>query len=335
MSSPLAPARTRPGARNQRGCRTRPLRVARDQDQPATPGRGYAISARGLVLLSPDDLTVGDRVWVEVDLPDGRRAGGHAIVAQLSGDGGMVACFEDLSAEVRALLDASPRAHEAPPIASAPTLPVDASGRRVLSAMLRGLAQRDSMTARHSAAVARYARELALAAGASAAEQRLVHTAGLLHDVGKFILPDSILQAQRGLTAEDWELVKLHPAASAEIVAQVSGYAGVARAILHHHERIDGSGYPHGLGGAEIPWISRVISVADTYDAMTARDSYSPRRSVEGAVAELRRVAGTQLDARLVASFVELLETSGVAFHHADDADFEAELAVEHSFSAG
>jgi HD-GYP domain-containing protein (c-di-GMP phosphodiesterase class II) len=78
-----------------------------------------------------------------------------------------------------------------------------------------------------------------------------------------------------------------------------------------------------------------VISVADTYDAMTVRDSYSPRRSVEGAVAELRRVAGTQLDSRLVASFVELVKTSGVAFHHADDADFEAELAAEHSFSAG
>ena len=78
-----------------------------------------------------------------------------------------------------------------------------------------------------------------------------------------------------------------------------------------------------------------MISVADTYDAMTGRDSYSPRRSVEGAVAELQRVAGTQLDARLVESFVELLRSQGVAFHHADDADFEAELAAEHSFSAG
>jgi putative nucleotidyltransferase with HDIG domain len=336
MSSPLAPVRTRPGAPLQRGCRTRALRVSPGRGQVATPGRGYAISARGLVLLSPDDLTVGDRVWVEVDLPDGRRAGGHAIVAQIAGDGGKVACFEDLSAEVRALLDASPRAHEAPPTDSVSSRPGDAAaGSRVLDAMLRGLALRDRMTARHSAAVARYARELAGAVGASAAQQRLAHTAGLLHDIGKFILPDSILQAGRGLTAQDWELVKRHPAASAEIVAQVSGYAVVARAILHHHERIDGRGYPHGLRGTEIPWMSRVISVADTYDAMTARDSYSPRRSVEGAVAELRRVAGTQLDARLVASFVELVKTSGVAFQHADDADFEAELAAEHSFSAG
>jgi putative nucleotidyltransferase with HDIG domain len=191
------------------------------------------------------------------------------------------------------------------------------------------------MTARHSAAVARYARELAAATGASVAQQRQVHTGGLLHDIGKFFLPNSILQSERGLTAQDWELVKRHPGESAGIVAHVPGYDAVARAIRHHHERIDGAGYPDGLRGTEIPWVSRAISVADTYDAMTARDSYSPRRSVEGAVAELQRVAGTQLDARLVESFVELLGNRGVAFDHADDADFEAELAVEHSFSAG
>jgi putative nucleotidyltransferase with HDIG domain len=205
----------------------------------------------------------------------------------------------------------------------------------VLNEVLRGLALRDPMTARHSAAVARYARELAVATGASAAQQRLVHTSGLLHDIGKFILPDSILQSERGLTRQDWELVKRHPAASADIVAQVPGYDAVARAIRHHHERIDGAGYPDGLRGNEIPWISRLISVVDTYDAMTARETYSPRRSVEGAVAELERVAGTQLDPRFVASFVELLGSREVSFGDADDVDFEAELAVERSFSAG
>ena len=242
---------------------------------------------------------------------------------------------DDVNAEIRALLD-RPRARVVAPAHPVTAPSADAcAGRGVLNEVLRGLALRDPMTARHSAAVARYARELAVATGASAAEQRLVHTSGLLHDIGKFILPDSILQAERGLTAQDWELVKRHPAASAEIVAQVPGYDVVARAILHHHERIDGGGYPDGLCGDEIPWLSRVISVADTYDAMTARDSYSPRRSVPAAVAELQRAAGTQLDALLVECFVDLLRTRGVAFHHADDADFEAELAVEHSFSAG
>jgi putative nucleotidyltransferase with HDIG domain len=210
-----------------------------------------------------------------------------------------------------------------------------ARARRLLDALLRSLSLRDRMTARHSAAVARYARELAAAAGASAGQQRLVHTAGLLHDIGKFILPDSILQTKRGLSAQEWELVKRHPAASADIVSHLPGYEQVAQAILHHHERVDGSGYPAGLSGNEIPWISRVISVADAYDAMTGRDSYSRLRSVEDAVVELQRVAGHQLDARLVDSFVELLGTGSVAFRHADDADFEAELAVEYSFAAG
>ena len=207
--------------------------------------------------------------------------------------------------------------------------------RRLLDAMLRSLSLRDPTTARHSAAVARYARELAVANGAWPAQQRLVHTAGLLHDIGKFILPDSILLTKRGLSAQEWELVKRHPAASADIVSHLPGYEQVALAILHHHERIDGSGYPAGLRGNEIPWISRVISVADAYDAMTGRDSYSRLRSVDDAVTELQRVAGTQLDAQLVGSFVELLGNGTVAFRHADEADFEAELAIEHSFAAG
>jgi putative nucleotidyltransferase with HDIG domain len=206
--------------------------------------------------------------------------------------------------------------------------------RRLLNALLRSLSLRDRATARHSAAVARYASELAVATGASPAQQRLVHTAGLLHDIGKFILPDSILQTKRGLSAKEWELVKRHPAASADIVSPLPGYGQVARAILHHHERIDGSGYPDNLRGNEIPWISRVISVADAYDAMTGRDSYSRLRSVDDAVTELQRVAGTQLDARLVEGFIDVVGTRGVGFRHADDSDFEAELAVEHSFAA-
>jgi putative nucleotidyltransferase with HDIG domain len=185
------------------------------------------------------------------------------------------------------------------------------------------------MTARHSAAVARYSRALAGAAGASIAQQHVVHTAGLFHDIGKFTVPDSILQTARGLSEKDWEVVRRHPAAGAKIVGQVPGYEPIARAILHHHERIDGAGYPDGLSGNDIPWISRVISVADTYDVMTARDSYNRPRPVAEAVAELRRVAGSQLDARLVSDFVELLESHGVAFRHADDAEFEAELAFE------
>ena len=158
----------------------------------------------------------------------------------------------------------------------------------------------------HSTSVARYARELAVAAGASWDEQQAAHTVGLLHDIGKVILPDSILHAERELSEQDWELVRRHPAAGAEIVGRVPGHEEVAGAILRHHERVDGTGYPDGLSGDDIPWISRVISVADTYDVMTARDSYNRPKPVAAAVAELHRVAGSQLDAQLVGTFVDL-----------------------------
>jgi len=188
---------------------------------------------------------------------------------------------------------------------------------------------RDQMTARHSAAVARYARRIAQAAGCTEAEQRLVHTAGLYHDVGKVMFADRMFKAGK-LTDEEWEIVKRHPERGAELVGHLPNHAEVAAIILAHHERIDGKGYPRGLSGEEIPRLSRMISIADTYDVMTGRDSYrSPVSSAE-AIAELRRVSGSQLDGELVELFVErVLATEDVAFRHGDDADFEAELAAE------
>src|SRR5439155_26656752 len=144
----------------------------------------------------------------------------------------------------------------------------------VLAALVQTLSLRDKMTARHSAAVARFAKAIAQAVGCSPAEQELVHTAGLLHDIGKFILPDRILFADRRLTDEDWVVVKKHPAQGARVVGRVSGYGPVAEIIRCHHERIDGTGYPRGLAGDDIPPLSRMISIADTYDVMTGRDSY-------------------------------------------------------------
>lgn len=199
----------------------------------------------------------------------------------------------------------------------------------VLTAMLRTLALRDHMTARHSAAVARYARELARAAGCSDEEVELVHTAGLLHDIGKFIFPDHILLADSRLTDEDWEIVKCHPFQGAKIVREVEGYGPVADIILGHHERVDGTGYPRGMKGEEIPLLARIISVCDTYDVMTARDSYREPVSPEAAIDELRRVSGKQLDARLVDIFVDLVSRGELGFRHGDDADFEAELQFD------
>jgi putative nucleotidyltransferase with HDIG domain len=199
----------------------------------------------------------------------------------------------------------------------------------MLSAMLRTLDLRDQMTARHSAAVARYSRAIAQRAGYSRREEELVHIAALLHDIGKFILPDRILKANVPLTDEDWMLIKRHPQQGARVVSSLDGYGPVAEIILAHHERIDGKGYPRGLAGDEIPELARIISVADTYDVMTARDSYRTPMSSHDAIVELRRVAGKQLDARFVEIFIELLEGKDVSFQHGEAADFEKELALE------
>ena len=114
----------------------------------------------------------------------------------------------------------------------------------VLASMIETLALRDRMTARHSAAVARYSRAMARALGWSREEEELVHTAGLLHDIGKFAFPDSILLADARLTDEQWEQVKRHPEDGAGIVRRIDGYGPVAEVVLAHHERWDGTRLP-------------------------------------------------------------------------------------------
>ena len=199
----------------------------------------------------------------------------------------------------------------------------------VLVTMVRTLSLRDRYTARHSAAVARYAYAVAKAAGCSEDELRIVHTAGLLHDIGKFAFPDRILLANSPLSEADLEIVHQHPVNGAELVRRIEGYDKIAAVILAHHERVDGTGYPHGLHADEIPALARIISVADTYDVLTARDTYRPPISSSEAIAELRNVAGSQLDGSFVELFIEILERQGIGFTHTEDADFEKELALE------
>jgi putative nucleotidyltransferase with HDIG domain len=199
----------------------------------------------------------------------------------------------------------------------------------VLKALLQTLSLRDRMTARHSAAVARYSRAIAAELGLPEEDQDRVHTTGLLHDIGKFAFPDRILLANRRLDEEDWKVVRTHPYQGARLVRTIDGYDPVAEIILAHHERIDGKGYPRGLKGEEIPLLARIISVADTYDVMTARDSYRTPVSQAEAIAELRRVSGSQLDAEVVEAFIRVLERTGVQFQHTTDADFLRELNLE------
>jgi putative nucleotidyltransferase with HDIG domain len=197
----------------------------------------------------------------------------------------------------------------------------------VLATLMNALALRDRTTARHATAVARYAQALAIEVGCDEDEQEAIHTAGLLHDIGKFTWSDRVLHPQQ-LTDEDWAVIHRHPQDGATLVGKLDGYGPVADAILYHHERIDGGGYPAGLIGNEIPLASRIVSVCSTYDRMTARETYNTPMKQDEAIAELRMIAGKQLDAELVEKFIELLAREGTTIA-GEDADFETELAFE------
>ncbi len=199
----------------------------------------------------------------------------------------------------------------------------------VLATLVETLALRDRAAARHAASVARYSRALAKEVGCSEADQDLVHTAALLHDIGKFALPDRILHAEI-LSDEDWAMIRRHPQDGATLVGRLDGYGPISEIILYHHEQVDGGGYPAGLIGNEIPYLARLLTVCDVYDTLTVRDSYRSPMTPQDALGELRRVAGKQLDSELVESFVALAEREGAAaFTRGEEADFERELAFE------
>jgi putative nucleotidyltransferase with HDIG domain len=199
----------------------------------------------------------------------------------------------------------------------------------VLAGLLRALDIRDQRAARHAAAVARFARDMADALGMSEQDQELAHTAGLLHDIGHFALSDRVAQRGVTLTEEDWVAIQQHPELGADMLRDLGMYGPVAEIVLSHHERIDGRGYPNGLPGEEIPPIAKIIAVAEVYDTLTAADTYRTRMSSFEALRELRRVAGTQLDSDYVEVLAGLLSGEGVEYRHADAADFDTELDME------
>jgi putative nucleotidyltransferase with HDIG domain len=199
----------------------------------------------------------------------------------------------------------------------------------VLAGLMRSLDIRDERAARHSAAVARFARDIAQAVGMSEAERELAHTAGLLHDIGRFALSDRVAERGRTLTEEDWVAIQRHPELGADMLRDLGMYGPVAEIVLAHHERIDGRGYPSGLSEDEIPEIAKIISVAEVYDTLTASDTYRTQMSSFEALTELRRVAGSQVDSRYVEVLANLLSGEGVEYRHADMADFDVELDME------
>ena len=156
---------------------------------------------------------------------------------------------------------------------------------------------RDKRSGRHAAAVARYALALATELGCSEEERDVIHAAGLLHEIGKFTWPDRVLQADV-VDEQDQPIVRSHPQEGAILVGALDGYGEVADAILYHHERVDGLGYPAGLIGKEIPIASRILAICSTYDTMTAgtaTEPMSPRKRSSSFATPAERSAGLRV----------------------------------------
>jgi putative nucleotidyltransferase with HDIG domain len=199
----------------------------------------------------------------------------------------------------------------------------------VLSGLIRTLDARDHRAARHCAAVARFSRDIAARAGMSRRDQELAHTAGLLHDIGRFALSDRVMERGVVLTEDDWLAIRRHPELGADMLRDIGVYGPLAEIIVAHHERPDGKGYPIGLIDAQIPEIAKIIAVAEVYDTLTAPDTYRTRLSSFEALTELRRVAGKQLDSDYVEALAQVLAGQGTEYRHADAADYDEELAIE------
>ena len=184
---------------------------------------------------------------------------------------------------------------------------------QVLFAAIKALASavdaKDRYTARHSRVVTRLALLLADAIQLTSEDRYVLELSAWMHDVGKIGVPDSILTKPGSLTQEEFAVMKVHPVKGGEIVGEIEELGRVADVIRHHHERVDGSGYPDGLRGEAIPLPSRIILIADAFEAMTSDRSYRRGLARQAALRELRTHSGTQFDADLVGAFVTMMES--------------------------
>lgn len=193
------------------------------------------------------------------------------------------------------------------------------------TALVATLDARDRYTAGHSAAVAIYARDIAKRLDLSEEQQNLAHLCGLVHDIGKIGLPPGLLEKPGALTLEERRQMEEHSAIGERILAKVEDYAEIARIVRHHHERVDGQGYPDGLAGDSIPLISRIIAVADAYNAMTSDRPY--RDAMPSRVARLRLAQAVegQFDTTVVAAFEAILANASEEYRSGAHVDFVLE----------
>lgn len=187
------------------------------------------------------------------------------------------------------------------------------SYQSMVKTLAAAIEARDPYTAGHVERVSRYATAIAEEMGV---EPKLMHQivmGAILHDIGKIGIPDIILQKPGSLDAEEAEKMRSHPVKGKDIISSVSDFtAPVQTAVLYHHEHFDGNGYPYGLKGEEIPIGDRIIAVADTFDAIVTDRPYRKGRTLETAIEEIKKMAGTQLDPEAVGAFIRVYEKGGI-----------------------
>ncbi|MFF9096647.1 HD-GYP domain-containing protein [Streptomyces sp. NPDC014802] len=186
-----------------------------------------------------------------------------------------------------------------------------AAHQATIRALVQAVDIKDGYTRGHSERVGQASMMIARELGMDDERVEVLRFAGILHDVGKLGVPTRLLRKDGPLTPEERRVIELHPEYGHDIVRGISFLGEARSAVLHHHERIDGSGYPYGLRGGQIPEPARVVAVADAFDAMTSTRSYSRARPVPAALAELERCAGAQFDPRMVEALVRAVARQG------------------------
>jgi putative nucleotidyltransferase with HDIG domain len=199
------------------------------------------------------------------------------------------------------------------------------------AALVATLDARDRYTAGHSAAVAVYARDIAARLGLATEQQQLAHLAGLVHDIGKIGLPAGLLEKPGALTLDERRHMEQHPIIGERILRNVETYAEVAEVVRHHHERVDGRGYPDELSADEIPLLAKIIAVADAYNAMTSDRPY--RDAMPSRVARLRlaQAVESQFDTAVVAAFEAILATASEEYRVGSDPNFRLDAQASES----
>jgi putative nucleotidyltransferase with HDIG domain len=190
------------------------------------------------------------------------------------------------------------------------------------TALVATLDARDRYTAGHSAAVAIYARDIAERMGLSPEQQQMAHLCGLVHDIGKVGLPAGLLEKPGALTLDERRQMEEHSIIAERILANVDDYTEIANIVRHHHERVDGQGYPDGLVGDEIPLVSRIISVADAYNAMTSDRPYRDAMPSQVARLRLAQAVESQFDTSVVAAFEAILASATAAYKSGESFSF-------------